>query len=232
MSSMRDTMVLARHVRVWPTALAYASMADSARDATARAAIELWFSRRWPLVVRRPDDDEIFFADDCIAVGLPLPPALGKGRLKFRVASAGIAAHAPPLALDDVVAAMDPAWQRALAPLARDAARARSVLRVFGSAAWQAQTGLAYLHEWSDIDLLIEPADTSELDTAIALFERFARQTAIRLDAEIVFPGGDAVAWREWHRAKGDGRVLAKSLARVALVRKITLAERLERMAA
>jgi phosphoribosyl-dephospho-CoA transferase len=232
MNATHDGIVLARHMRVWPTAFAWASMADSARDATARAALELWSARGWPLVVRRPDAGESFCSDKNIAVGLPLPPALGKGRLKFHVTNDAVAAHAPPLALDDVVAAMEPAWQRALAPLARDAARARVTLRVFGSAAWQTQTGLVYLHAQSDIDLLVEPASMDELDTAIGLFERFERRTPIRLDGEIVFPGRDAVAWREWNCARSAGRVLAKSLTRAALVSKATLAEQLDRVPA
>ena len=127
---------------------------------------------------------------------------------------------------------MEPAWQRALAPLAHDATGARVALRVFGSAAWQAQTGLVYLHERSDIDLLFEPKDMGEINTAIALFDRFERRTAIRLDGEIIFPGGDAVAWREWNCAKSDGRVLAKSLTGAALVPKAALTDRLERVRA
>ena len=225
---MRGAIVLARHMRVWPTAFAWASIADCTHDATARAALELWCARGWPLVVRRPDDGETSCSDGRIAVGLPLPPALGKGRLKFAFTRDGVGAHAPALALDDVVSAMETVWQRALAPLARDAARAGVTLRVFGSAAWQTQTGLVYLHAQSDIDLLVEPVDTSALDAAIALFERFERRGSIRLDGEIVFPGGDAVAWREWKCARTDGRVLAKSLSRVALVAKKSLAERLD----
>ena len=232
MNAMHDGIVLARHMRVWPTTFAWNSMAAAARDAIARAALELWSARGWPLVVRRPVDSEVFLSDKGITVGLPLPPALGKGRLKFRVAGEGVAAHAPPIALDDVVAEMEPAWQRALAPLARDATSQGVKLRVFGSAAWQVQTGLAYLHEHSDIDLLVEPAGIGEIDTAITLFERFERRSAVRLDGEIVFPGGDAVAWREWDCAKSDGRVLAKNLTGAALVPKTALAERLERVPA
>ena len=232
MNAMRDGIAPARHTRVWPTAFARASMADGALDATARAALDLWSARGWPLVVRRRDGDESICPDEKIAVGLPLPPALGKRRLKFHITNDGVAAHAPALALDDVVAAMEPAWQCALAPLARDAARARIAFRVFGSAAWQTQTGLVYLHDQSDIDLLVEPASIDELETAIALFERFERRTPIRLDGEIVFPGGDAVAWREWNRARSAGRVLAKRLTEAALVPKMALAEQLDRVPA
>ena len=98
MSVTRNTIVLARHMRVWPTALAWTSMADSARDATARAALELWSARGWPLVVRRQDDSESFSTGKYIAVGLPLPPTHDKGRIKFSVTNDGIASHALPVA--------------------------------------------------------------------------------------------------------------------------------------
>src|SRR5436190_23456065 len=145
MTAIYDGIVLARHMRVWPTAFAWASMADGARDTTARAALGLWSARGWPLVVRRPDDGESFCADKNISVGLALSPALGRGRLKFKITSDGVKAQARPLALDDVIAAMEPAWQHALGPLAGDAANTGVTLRVFGSAACHTQTGLVSL---------------------------------------------------------------------------------------
>src|SRR4030095_7590783 len=109
----------------------------------ARETIELWSARDWPLVLRRPDDDERPTSD--VTLGLPLPPAQRKRRLKIRLPVSQIARVAPPLLLDDVVAALPREWSRAVAMLAQ-AARAQDLeVRVFGSAAWHAITGLAYL---------------------------------------------------------------------------------------
>ena len=215
-----------RHARVWPSTRGRAALASVICDPAAQAALALWDARDWPLVVRRSDADELQ-VDDTLAVGLALPPSLGKRRFKFRLPRDAIAAHAPPFALDDVVAVLGPPLQRALTPLARAATRARIVLRVFGSAAWQAQTGLDYLHADSDLDLLMQPTTSTELQSTIALLERVAPNLAIRLDGEIVFPGGDAVAWREWARENGPAHVLVKSAARVALMARSDLAARL-----
>jgi phosphoribosyl-dephospho-CoA transferase len=221
--------LLQRHTRIWPSAAGYASLAFQWRDPTARAALELWVAREWPLIVRRADDDEPR-SDDSIAVGLALPPSLGKRRLKFRLMRDGVAMHAPPLALDSVIASVsNPRLQRTLTPLARAAARERMVLRLYGSAAWQVQTGLDYMHDDSDLDLLAEPATRGELDSAIALLERAQQDLPMRLDGEIVFPGGDAVAWREWLESKDENRVIAKNVAGVALVSRSDLLKRFDR---
>jgi len=221
--------LLQRHTRVWPSAAGYASLASHCRDSAARAALGLWTAREWPLVVRRTDDDELR-SDETIAVGLALPPSLGKRRLKLRLMRDGIAMHAAPLTLDNVAGAVsNPKFQRTLTPLARAAAREHMVLRLFGSAAWQAQTGLDYLHVDSDIDLLVEPSTSGELESAIALLERAQRDIAVRLDGEIVFPGGDAVAWREWRDTKDGKRVIAKNVAGVALVSRNDLLKRFDR---
>jgi phosphoribosyl-dephospho-CoA transferase len=221
--------VLQRHTRVWPSAGGYASLASQCRDSTARAALELWSARGWPLVVRRADDDDLR-SGDTIAVGLALPPSLGKQRLKFQLIRDDVAMHAAPLTLDDVIGSVpDPRFQRTLMPLVRAAAREHRALRLFGSAAWQAQTGLDYMHVDSDLDLLAEPSTRQGLDSAIAFLARAERDIAMRLDGEIVFPGGDAVAWREWREAKDANRVIAKNVAGVALVSRNDLLKRFDR---
>lgn len=216
-----------RHTRVWPTAAGYALLAQSARDAAALGALELWSARGWPLIVRRSANDEPR-SDGTISAGLSLPPALGKKRFALRLPRAEVAAHALPLLLDEVIARLAPAVAHTLAPIARAAMHERIVLRVFGSASWQAETDLDYLRADSDLDLLMEPATRAELRSMVALAEGVQRSVTMRLDGEIVFPGGDAVAWREWAGAAAD-RVLVKSLARVALVPRDDLERALDR---
>ena len=217
-----------RHTRVWPTGAGRAAMVSAVHDVTSCAALELWSARGWPLVVRRAEDDETA-SDDRIAVGLPLPPSLGKRRLKFRLPRDGVAAHLPSLTLDEVVTQLRPTFSSALTPLARAAARERILLRVFGSAAWEAQTGLGYLRADSDLDLLAEPTTRAELRSLLALLDRVQARVAIRLDGEIVFPGGDAVAWREWAYGSSASRVLVKNMSQVALVARSDLVSKLDR---
>ena len=78
------------------------------------------------------------------------------------------------------------------------AALAKTVdARIYGSYGLQQLTGLSYLHAESDIDLCLSVDDAAAADLAAAALSgaAFARP---RLDGELVFPDGRAVAWREW----------------------------------
>jgi phosphoribosyl-dephospho-CoA transferase len=116
-----------------------------------------------------------------------------------------------------------------LAALASGAANEGIVLRVYGSLALQVLTGQAYLTASSDIDLLVRPRDAAGLDAALALLGKHAQR--LPLDGEIVFPGGRAVAWKEWAAACAGApgsRVLVKEMTRVSLVTTDTLLAALE----
>jgi phosphoribosyl-dephospho-CoA transferase len=116
-----------------------------------------------------------------------------------------------------------------LACLDRQAAEAGATLRVFGSLALQTLTGLPYLTPSSDIDLLLTPASLRQLDDVMRLVCAAAEQ--LPLDGELVFPGGQAVAWKEWANAAraGDGmRVLAKDMRGVRLMTQAELRMLLE----
>lgn len=120
-------------------------------------------------------------------------------------------------------------WRSALASLAADAAGQGIALHVYGSAALQVLTGQGYLRDTSDIDLLVQPRDRAQLDVALALLCSHAN--ALPLDGEIVFPGGRAVAWKEWAaacRGAAGTRVLVKEMEGVSLVRPDVLLATLE----
>ena len=89
---------------------------------------------------------------------------------------------------------------------------------VFGSHGWQCITGLPYLRPGSDIDLWV-PVDGAEQGDRLASLLQAMPQEGPRVDAELVFPGGWAVAWREWAawRAGRVRSVLVKGLHGVAL---------------
>jgi phosphoribosyl-dephospho-CoA transferase len=217
---------LPRHALAWPTAAGWTRIACDADDDEARRWLARWFARDWPLVVRRSGADEAVRPGH-VALGLPLPPAAGKRRLALRLAAADIAHHAPPVALQEILDALPQPWRAPVAALVRDAGAIDVRLRVYGSAAWQALTGLPYLHDGSDLDLLCHPQDMTEVDSTVALFERWQDAHAPRVDGEIVFPGGAAVAWREWRSEPASYRVLVKELDRAALVPREQLLRRL-----
>ncbi len=222
-SDPQSSPPLPRHTLVWPVTAAWNDLLAQAPDAGARVAIARSLAAAWPLVVRRVDPPAAPPPAE-VAVGLPLPPAEGKRRLAFALQRRQVARHAPPLSLWRVAAALPSPWQRPLATLDRDAQALGVTLRVFGSAAWQALTGLAYLGEDSDIDLVFRPAAPAQLDATLALFDAWETRADRRVDAEIVFAGERAAAWREWRQADGaDARVLVKSQAGVALVARADL---------
>lgn len=80
-------------------------------------------------------------------------------------------------------------WAHRLAQL-----RAMGQMQVYGSAAWQALTGLQYLRAGSDLDLLID--DPALVPAVLALPQD------PRLDGEVLLPGGRAVALREYGAAR------------------------------
>ena len=166
-------------------------------------------------------------------LGLPLPPTQGRRRLAFVLARKHVARAAPPPPLRWVSAALPAAWKHPLEILDRDARALGARLRVFGSAAWQALTGLDYLHEGSDVDVLFRPASRAQLDATLASFDAWEVRSGRRVDGEIVFAGERAVAWREWRHASGaDDRVLVKSIDGAALAGRASLLAALEPIAA
>jgi phosphoribosyl-dephospho-CoA transferase len=88
--------------------------------------------------------------------------------------------------------------------------------RCFGSLAWQYLTGLSYLTDTSDLDLLVECRSSADAMRATALLNDIAERAPMRIDAELVTPCGTAVQWREW--LSGNPELLVKSHAGSALI--------------
>jgi phosphoribosyl-dephospho-CoA transferase len=161
-----------------------------------------------------------FKPSDSIAVGLALPPAQGKRRIGLVVAMQDIVRHTPPLRLADAIIHAPAEWQPALAELEAAATRNDLELRVFGSLAWQALSGLNYMTLKSDIDLLWHPLSHMQLQQGIALLGRWEQTSGLRADGEVLFGGSSAVSWREWATLKSgdDSRVLVKRVSSAELV--------------
>lgn len=192
-----------RHDLVWLTPRGWDAALARALPGQ-HEAIEQWQGQGWPAVVRR---DEAGAAPGNVSLGLALPPDADgvKRRIALHAPESEIAKSAPALPLLDAADAAPAHWRPALDMLAH-----ALPLRAFGSLALQAITGQAYLTPKSDIDLLFHPTTRSMLDAGLAIMSA----SPLPLDGEIVFPSGDAVAWKEW---AGAERVLVKSVASVRL---------------
>lgn len=211
-------MHFARHNRVW---LSKDGWARAAGVRSAHAQIFMrWAENDWPLIVRRQDAE---MPMNMVALGLPLPPdaASGKkGRISFSAHDTEIMRSEPAIGIHEVRAALPVCWRHAHTDLCKQLGVAHLDLQVYGSLAMQASTGLPYLGEQSDIDLLFSPRSHRELQQGLALLADHAQR--LPLDGEIVFPSGRAVAWKEWlqvSQSSDNVYVLTKSIGSVALIR-------------
>jgi phosphoribosyl-dephospho-CoA transferase len=207
-----------RHTLVWVRPECRADVASQVADDTLQTQVATWLESDRPLVVARQPCGETL--SDTIAVGLALPPAQGKRRVALSVAAKDITRYSPPLRLADAIAHAPVEWQPALAELELSAKNLEIELRVFGSLAWQALSGLQYLTQQSDIDLLWHPKSCTQLQQGIALLSRWEKSSGLRADGEVLFGGSSAVSWREWSALKfGDDQcVLVKRPSSAGLV--------------
>ncbi|MCS6478417.1 malonate decarboxylase holo-[acyl-carrier-protein] synthase [Burkholderia thailandensis] len=144
---------LVRHALAHVRADAWPALLAAHEGIGAYPFVRDWAARGWPLIVRRRSP-----CDAGVPLGLPLPPSAGKRRVALAAAREQIEAVRAPPALGDVIGGAPPAWRPTLARL-RALADAHCVdCRVFGSLAWQTLTGLRYLSDESDLDVLLMPS--------------------------------------------------------------------------
>jgi phosphoribosyl-dephospho-CoA transferase len=96
-----------------------------------------------------------------------------------------------------------------------DAERIGLTLRIYGSLSWQTASGTQYMADNSDIDLLLFPDSEEQARAALRLLDEAEKEGHVRLDGEMIFPDGRAVAWKEL--LANTKLVLVKTLDAVAL---------------
>lgn len=210
--------MLSRHKLAWLSDEGWQIACKDAPPDT-RRAISAWRHADWPTVVRRADADA---GGDLACVGVALPPDSEgiKKRIPLRIPVAQVRKCISPLRIEAVLASVPPTWRRPLEALDADATVQGVSFMVYGSVALQSLTGLAYVTEKSDIDLLFYPVTHAQLAAGLAVLSVHANQ--LPLDGEIVFPSGQAVAWKEWMNALSvdcNPRVLVKEAQGVRLLR-------------
>lgn len=194
------------------------AVAAQVGDGELHAHLAVWLAADRPLVVARQPCGA--FQSNNISVGLALLPAQGKRRIGLVVTMHDIVRRTPPLRLVDAIRHAPAWWQPALAELDVATKDMEIELRVFGSLAWQALSGLSYMTEKSDIDLLWQPRSHMQLQQGIKLLAGWEQSSGLRADGEVLFGGSSAVSWCEWATLKsgGDQRVLVKRLFSAELV--------------
>ena len=219
---------LRRHQLVWLDEFAWYRVlagASSSHDpaqavaAEAMACLAHWAQQRWPLVVTHQACEVVAGPPDAeLALGLAAPALWGRQSIRVSASLRGVASQGDfPLA-DAVVPALPAAAQAGWAALCKGLARLGVVARVYGSYGWQQLTGMSYVHAGSDIDLLIDVSTAAQADQVAALLQA-AQALPLRIDGELAFADGCAVAWREWLRFRSGqtGQILVKRLALATL---------------
>ncbi|WP_114969635.1 malonate decarboxylase holo-[acyl-carrier-protein] synthase [Rhodoferax ferrireducens] len=181
---------LARNQLVRIDTLAWQQIEARAWDPQAQEILAHWRAHSLPLVVCRQRDDA---SPDQICLGLPAPMQWSRRRLALRVPldQIQVSGFFPSFlqvarASHWGLAAMD--FDSALSSLGVNT-------RVYGSHGWQFLTDLPYLHDESDIDLSLHVDD---FEAARRVVQQLATtELHRRIDGEIVFPTGEAIAWRE-----------------------------------
>lgn len=176
-----------------------------------------WANDNLPLVVSRQTRG---VPDGTLVLGLAAPARWGRRRLTLHVDRKGIA-YFDAFPLASAIHRLLPVRSRsAWLSLCRALNQAGSPARVYGSHGWQHLTGLGYLQPTSDMDLLLPVASPEQADQVVTLlFGHEQASRAPRLDGELVFGNGAAVAWREWAvwRAGQVQSLLVKRLQGVEL---------------
>jgi len=154
-------------------------------------AAERWIAGGRPLVVARQPDDQ------ALLLGLALPQTFNRQRLSILVAPSAVARCRPALAVADCLSRLPADQALPLRELAGRAASCSATLGVYGSLAWETLSGEVYRHAASDIDLICDVATPAQFDAMLAALQRTEKKLNCKLDGEIRFPDGQAVAWRE-----------------------------------
>ena len=173
-----------------------------------------WARRGWPVIVRRFGADE---AEDSIPAAVPLPPAHGKRRIALSFPPQAPLASRSAVHLREASAVAPSAWQPMLVTLSQIGEDTGSGPHVYGALLWQHLTGLAYLSDRSDLDLLWVPRDALSARHLVERLAALDEHSPVRLDGEIRCNDGAGVNWRELAETPPDGQVLAKTRRGVEL---------------
>ncbi len=184
-------MQFERHRLIYLDPTRWTDILDAYPAHQANPVVLGWVAAGRPLIARRPMCDG---AAGLVPLGLPLPPSLGKQRLALAVPADAILSDAPPPLLADAVRNAPAIWQETIATLVA----VEPETRCFGSLAWAYLTGLPYLSETSDLDLVWQASTASDAARLAAAWIRIDAKAPMRLDGEIVTPTGLAVQWREF----------------------------------
>jgi len=206
---MVDVAALRRHDLAYVRSEAWPGLLHGQAEDEMEPDLMAWAALGRPAIFRRRTCSD---AADIVPLGLPLPPGMGRKRLALSCPPAAVMRTAPPPLLRDALPAAPARWHPAIGTLLESTPSCRC----FGSLAWQYLTGLSYLADTSDLDLLVECGSDADARRVTALLTDVAERAPMRIDAELITPCGTAVQWREW--LSKNPELLVKSHTGSALI--------------
>jgi phosphoribosyl-dephospho-CoA transferase len=214
MTSLSRTVELRRHDLITISPSAWEKMLRTHDGLAAHPIAAQWAGGCLPLIARRPAPGDTAG----IPAGLPLPPSAGKKRIPLVVQPEDIVAVQPPPLLGDVIGTAPQSWRPALRQIVDLGASHACEARVFGSLAWQFITGLVYLTETSDVDLLLSFSARSNVKALLGGLGNIEALAPMRLDGELIREDGAGVTWHEVRTSAEQ--ILVKTLRDISLVEK------------
>ena len=207
---------LQRNGLVWLTIPGWDRVLGGDWDAQARLILRHWALRALPLVVCRQRGEN---SPPTISLGLPAPSVWNRRKLALEVASDEVGRVGSFPTFEQ----LEPPERRvsfaaAITEFRSNAAGFDGPIQVYGSFGWETLTGLPYVRPGSDLDLRVV-VPNHEVAAAVARSLN-ALQLPMRVDGELAFPDGSAIAWREyfqWAEGKVD-RMLVKSRISVGFI--------------
>jgi phosphoribosyl-dephospho-CoA transferase len=187
---------LQRNQLVWLRDTAWQQLLARDWDAQAHSLLVHWHTHQLPLVVCR---QRVAHSPASISLGLPAPLQWERRKLALEVAGAAIERVGSFPTLRSMV--LGPADAAQLQDLLLHTDALQVDMQAYGSYGWQQLTGLPCVRVGSDLDLLAQVPDLDTAGQVVWLLQGL--QLGCRVDGELVFPGGWAVAWREYAQLIG-----------------------------
>jgi phosphoribosyl-dephospho-CoA transferase len=204
---------LQRNQLVWLTGSAWEALLTRASDAQTTDLLRHWHVHHLPLVVCRQRAGAV---DGGASLGLPAPAQWNRRKLALEAMPGDVAkvGHFPLLRQ----ISWDASDAEQLGSLLQHMEALGVALQVYGSYGWQHISALPCVRGASDLDLLAPVPDLATAAQVTWLLQGLALHC--RVDGEIVFPNGWAVAWREYAQLIGGSvaQVLVKDRAGVQLL--------------
>jgi phosphoribosyl-dephospho-CoA transferase len=190
---------LQRNQLVWLKGSAWQQVLARDWDDQAQAILAHWHAAQLPLVVCRQRAPG---GSVGILLGLPAPLQWDRRKLALELPMESIARSGAFPLLRTI--ALGPADGVQVQDLLLHTDALQVAVQVYGSFGWQRLSGLPCVRVGSDLDLLLQVPDLDTAGQVVWLLQGL--QLECRVDGELVFPGGWAVAWREYAQLIG-GRV-------------------------